>query len=141
MPRIPEKLSAQFAKISAPFTTPMSIPSQTKVEKFIHTLFISVAIFGFTIAFFLQSFSIAIYMLAAAYVVAIALVVPCWTSVWVSVDSAGEPRFVPDEEYDKYFKTAMRDPKNKSLEERVWYVRILRKIATFFKRRPKVKKE
>ncbi|KNH00542.1 microsomal signal peptidase 12 kDa subunit [Perkinsela sp. CCAP 1560/4] len=130
-----EKLDKAFL----PLTTPMSISSQHKVEKFIQTLFVSTATIGITIAFFLEAFSIAVYMLATAYVIALFLVVPCWRGVWMDVedDPTSDLPFVPDSEYDAYVKHAMKDPRNQIVEEKAWYRRMFRKLAKVFKAKRK----
>ena len=121
------QIRAKAKTILNPFTREMSITAQQRQEAFIQPFFYTVAGCSFCVAFYFQSFAIAVYSLAVAYIIALFHFVPCWKGLWLSVDedASNDLPFVPAEEYAAYVKHAKKDPRNAPAPgSPVWYMRL-----------------
>ena len=129
-------IRSKVAYLTGPFTREMSIPSQQHAERIVQPLLYTAATVGFLIGFYFQSYAIAVYTLAGAYLVALALIVPCWQGLWKSVDEdeTGDLPFVPQEAYAAYLKQAKKDPRNApGPASTKWYAKVWSKTVIAFK--------
>ena len=105
----------QFALYLA---APMSISSQIQAERFVSRFIPAVGFLAFWLAFYYDTYFLAVQFLFLAALLCLALIVPCWRILWTVADS--ETDFIPEEWvrcYEEKVTEEKEYQRNKALAE------------------------